>query len=264
MNLVTLTATDLASGAILVLLLAGLSWRLRLGLEGRLVVAALRTTVQLLLIGLVLKLLFENLNLVFMTAVAALMLLAAGREVMARQQHRLHGAWGYGIGTVSMLLSSFTVTLLALTAIIQVEPWYTPQYSIPLLGMMLGNCMTGIALAVDRLTTNAREQRNRIEAQLLVGMTWSEAIAALRRESIRVGLIPTINAMAAAGIISLPGTMTGQILSGTPPLEAVKYQILIMFMITASTGIGALVAVLMASRRLFDERQRLRLDRLQG
>jgi putative ABC transport system permease protein len=236
---------------------------LQLKLGKQFIVAALRTTVQLLLVGLVLKLLFENLNLGFMTAVAALMLLAAGREVMARQQHRLRGAWGYGIGTLSMLLSSFTVTLLALTAIIQVEPWYTPQYSIPLLGMMLGNCMTGIALAVDRLTASAREQRDRIEAQLLVGMGWAEAIAALRRESIRVGLIPTINAMAAAGIISLPGTMTGQILSGTPPVEAVKYQILIMFMIATSTGIGALVAVLMASRRLFDERQRLRLDRLQ-
>jgi putative ABC transport system permease protein len=264
MNLVTLTAQDLASGALLVLMLAALSWRLRLGMEGRLIVAALRTTVQLLLIGLVLKLLFESLNLLFMAAVAALMLLAAGREVMSRQQHRLRGAWGYGIGTLSMLLSSFTVTLLALTAIIQVDPWYTPQYAIPLLGMMLGNCMTGIALAVDRLTHTARQQRGSIEARLLVGMNWAEAIAELRRESIRVGLIPTINAMAAAGIISLPGTMTGQILSGTPPLEAVKYQILIMFMIAASTGIGSLVAVLMASRRLFDERQRLRLDRLRS
>jgi putative ABC transport system permease protein len=76
-------------------------------------------------------------------------------------------------------------------------------------------------------------------------------------------MIPMINAMAAAGIVSLPGMMTGQILSGTPPVEAVKYQILIMFMITAGAGFGTLTAVWLAGRRLFDERQRLRLDRLQ-
>jgi putative ABC transport system permease protein len=78
----------------------------------------------------------------------------------------------------------------------------------------------------------------------------------------RVGMIPIINAMAAAGIVSLPGMMTGQILAGSPPLEAVKYQILIMFMIAAGTGFGTVIAVWIGSRRLFDERERLRLDRL--
>ena len=85
-----------------------------------------------------------------------------------------------------------------------------------------------------------------------------------RRESVRAGLIPIINAMAAAGVVSLPGMMTGQILAGAPPLEAVKYQILIMFMIAGGTGFGTLAAVAAASRRLFDERERLRLDRLAG
>ncbi len=77
-------------------------------------------------------------------------------------------------------------------------------------------------------------------------------------------MIPIINAMAAAGIVSLPGMMTGQILAGAPPLEAVNYQILIMFMIAAGTGFGTLVAVVLGSRRLFDKRQRLRLERLTG
>jgi putative ABC transport system permease protein len=79
---------------------------------------------------------------------------------------------------------------------------------------------------------------------------------------VRSGLIPIINAMTAAGIVSLPGMMTGQILAGAPPVEAVKYQILIMFLIAVGTGLGTLGAVAISSRRLFDDRQRLRLDRL--
>ncbi|MDA0235481.1 MAG: ABC transporter permease, partial [Proteobacteria bacterium] len=91
---------------------------------------------------------------------------------------------------------------------------------------------------------------------------WNETIADTRREAIRVGMIPIINAMAAAGIVSLPGMMTGQILAGTAPVEAVKYQILVMFLIAGGTGFGTVVAVSLGARRLFDERQRLRLDRL--
>jgi putative ABC transport system permease protein len=96
----------------------------------------------------------------------------------------------------------------------------------------------------------------------MLGHTWSEAISDIRRASARSAMIPTINSMAAAGLVSLPGMMTGQILAGNPPLEAVKYQILIMFIISAGTGFGALIAVWTGSRRLFDDRQRLRLDRL--
>jgi putative ABC transport system permease protein len=80
----------------------------------------------------------------------------------------------------------------------------------------------------------------------------------------RAGMIPTLNAMAAAGIVSLPGMMTGQILAGTPPVEAVKYQILIMCLIMGATTAGTALAVQVACRRLFDPRERLRLDRLKG
>lgn len=96
----------------------------------------------------------------------------------------------------------------------------------------------------------------------MLGQDWAQTIADIRRESMRVGMIPMINAMATAGLVSLPGMMTGQILAGSPPLEAVKYQILVMFLITAATGFGTVAAVWIGSRRLFDERQRLRLDHL--
>lgn len=262
MNLITLTVTDLMLAAALVMLIAVLSIWMQLGLAGRLIVAALRTTVQLLLIGFVLKALFANAQLGWVALLATFMLLIAGREVMVRQHRRFGGLWGYGLGTLSMFVSAFATTVFALMVIVGTEPWYEPQYSIPLLGMMLGNIMTSISLALDRLTASAWQQRGVIEARLILGHEWRTAVSDITRESVRVGMIPIINAMAAAGVVSLPGMMTGQILSGTPPLEAVKYQILIMFMISAGTGFGTMAASWIGARRLFDERCRLRLDRL--
>jgi putative ABC transport system permease protein len=101
-----------------------------------------------------------------------------------------------------------------------------------------------------------------IEARLVLGHSAQQAVSDIRRQVFRSGLIPIINAMAAAGVISLPGLMTGQILAGAEPVEAVKYQILIMFLIAGGAGFGTLAALWLAVRRLFDERQRLRLDRL--
>lgn len=264
MNVISLSPFDLSLAALLVLLLAGLSWRLQLAMERKLLIAATRTTVQLLLIGLVLKVLFDNAQWWWVSLMALIMLLVAGREVMARQQRRFSGWRGYGVGTSAMFVSSFTVTVLALMVIIGNDPWYKPQYAIPLLGMVLGNTMNGIALGMDRLTNGAWQQRAIIEARLLLGQSAMEAVSDLRREAMRVGMIPMINSMAAAGVVSLPGMMTGQILAGTPPLEAVKYQILVMFLITAGTGFGTMVAVWRGARCLFDERDRLRLERLSG
>ena len=262
MTLISLSPWDLALAALLVLALALLSLRLGLGVERRLLIAALRSTLQLGLIGLVLKVLFELSHPGPVAALVLIMLLAAGHEVYARQQRRFRGPWGIGIGTLSMFLSSFCIMLLGLLIIVQPEPWYAPQYVIPLLGMLLGNTMTGTALSLETLTQTAWRERGAIEARLMLGYRWSEAIGDIRRDALRTGLIPIINAMAAAGIVSLPGMMTGQILAGSPPLEAAKYQLLILFLIAAGTGFGAMAAVWIGARRLFDDRERLRLDRL--
>jgi len=262
MTLISLSPFDLTLAAGLVLLLAALSWRLRLGVQRRILIAAVRSCVQLVLLGLVLKVLFETTDPLLIGLLVVIMLSVAGWEVMARQTRRFRGTWGYGIGALSMFLSSFSITVLALTVIIGVKPWYQPQYLIPLLGMLLGNTMSGIAIALDGLTRQASEAQTRIEARLLLGATWSEAIEDIRRDALRSGLIPIVNAMASAGVVSLPGMMTGQILAGSPPMEAAKYQLLIMFLIAAGTGLGSVAAVWIGSKRLFDERQRLRLDRL--
>ena len=262
MSFIRLTPADLALAALLVLALAALSFRLKLGVSRQILVAALRTTVQLLLVGLVLRAVFENVYWGWITLIAAVMLLAAGREVMARQKRPLRGGWGFGVGTLSMFVSSFAVTILALVVIIGGDPWYAPQYAIPLLGMLLGNTMNGVSLGMGRLTESAWQQRAVLEQRLLLGQSRQEAISDLRRDAVRTGMIPIINSMAAAGIVSLPGMMTGQILAGSPPVEAVKYQILIMFLIAGGTGFGVMASIGITARRLFDDRHRLRLDRL--
>ncbi len=262
MNMILLSPWDLALAASLVLTLAALTWHLRIGVGKQLVVAASRTAIQLLLLGLVLRFLFAQISLAWVSLMAFIMLLAGGREIMVRQQKRLKGLWSFGIGTGSMFVSSFAVTVLTLFVIIGSDPWYSPQYAIPLLGMLLGNTMNGISLGMDRLTQDVWQQRTVIEQRLLLGQTGRQAIMEIRRESTRSALIPIINTMSTAGIVSLPGMMTGQILAGSPPFEAIKYQILIMFLIAVGTGFGITAALWMTSSRLFDDRHRLRLDNL--
>ena len=253
---------QLGMAAALVVALAGLTWYMRLALSGRLLIAAARTVVQLLLLGLVLEYLFATSHPALIAVVALVMLSVAGREVMVRQQRPFKGWWGYGLGATSMFLSSFTLMLFALNFVIAPTPWYQPQYAIPLLGMMLGNTMSGVSLTLDHLTQNAWRSRAIIEARLMLGEDWRSAMADLIRDSVRIGLIPIINAMAAAGVISIPGMMTGQVLAGNSPMTAASYQMLMMFMITASTGFAAVLASWLGARGLFDERQRLRLERL--
>jgi putative ABC transport system permease protein len=158
--------------------------------------------------------------------------------------------------------AGFTVTGYALVALVGVEPWWTPQYAIPLLGMILGNTMTGIALGMDTLTQNAWKQRAVIENRLALGEPASAAIAELKRDSVRTAMTPIINALAVCGVVSLPGMMTGQILSGSDPLAAVRYQMMIMYLIGAGAGFGSLLTIQLCANRLFDGRERLRLDRL--
>jgi len=262
MNVIELSPVDLIIASLLVLAVGCLSWSMRLQLEKQLFIASLRTTLQLLLIGYVLRFVFAYASPVFVFIIAMFMLLVAGREVMARQHRRVRGWSGWLLGTGALFVSSLTVTLFALIVLIGNHPWYAPQYAIPLLGMLIGNTMNGVALSMDRLTEDLWQQRRIVEQRLLLGQTSDQAIREIRQAAMRSGMIPIINSMAAAGIVSLPGMMTGQILSGTEPVVAVKYQILIMFLIASGTGFGIVAVMWMAGKKLFDERHRLRLDTL--
>ena len=263
MTYVPLELPDLALAGLLVLVNGALSLLFRLRLERQYLIAAARMVVQLLLIGLVLTWLFERVS-PFWTGLAALaMVLFAGREIMARQDRPLRGLWRYGLGTTCMLMAAVTMTLFALTTSVSPEPWYHPQYALPLLGMVLGNTMTAVSLGLQTLSNGLYRARAGVEAQLALGATRQEATRPIAREALRAALMPIVNAMAATGLVSLPGMMTGQILAGVPPAEAVKYQLLIMFLIAGGTGLGAVAAVLGGVQRLTDARHRLRLDRLE-
>jgi putative ABC transport system permease protein len=263
MNVISLSPLDLTIVASLVIALGAVGYALKLGFTGPLLTAALRTAIQLTLIGFVLKALFGHANIYWMALIALIMLSVASREILVRQKHRFKGIWAITMTSGPLFLSSFTVTIFALLIVINNDPWYSPQYAIPMLGMVLGNTMNGVALSLDRLTLSVWQQREAIEQRLMLGHYWQQSIHTIRIDSIRTGMMPILNAMATAGLVNLPGMMTGQILAGTPPIEAVKYQIMILFLIAAGTGFGIILTTIIASRRLFDDRHRLRTDYLQ-
>ena len=257
---ITLSYWEVAAASVFVFIDAGLSVIFGLRLHRSLLVAAIRMVVQLALVGLVLTTLFSLLSPLWTGIAALAMVLFAGHEAAQRQERRLSGWWSYGLGTGCMMMSSVLVTVFALMTALRPNPWYDPRYAIPLLGMILGNCMTGVGLGLNTLTTSLVSRRASVEAQLMLGAT--SAAAPVTREALRSALMPVINSMSVTGVVSLPGMMTGQILGGVPPAEAVKYQILVMFLIAGGTGLGAVAAVLGGVYRLTDGRHRLRLDRL--
>jgi putative ABC transport system permease protein len=218
--------------------------------------------VQLLLVGLVLHLLFAAVSPLWTGLAAACMIGFAGREASARQERGFAGLWNYGLGSGAMLLAAGLVTVLALTTAVRPQPWYDPHFAIPLLGMILGTTMNGISLGLNTLTLSAARERNAIEARLALGAPRRLALRPVTRSALRMALMPIINSMSATGLVSLPGMMTGQILSGVAPEQAVKYQLLIMFLIAGATAIGSFAAVGVGGYRLSDQRHRLRLDRL--
>jgi len=263
-NFIALGYEDLVLASLLLLFCGLLSARLKLRMERQIGIAALRMVVQLMLIGMVLKILFALVSPLWTGLAAAVMIAVAGREAAARQTRKFTGWWTYGLGTSSLMLAGTVVTVIALTTQIRPEPWFDPRFALPILGMILGNTMSGVSIGLDRLLGEAVREKAAIEARLALGHDRAHAFRPLVRNAVRAGLMNIINAMSVAGVVSLPGMMTGQILAGVDPTEAVKYQILIMFLIAGSTGLGVLAAVYFAVRRLSDHRHRLRLDHLRS
>lgn len=262
MNPILLTPRDLAVAAVLIVLDGVLSLILRLGLHWQILIAALRMVVQLVLVGFVLRFVFALSSPLLTLCVVVLMIAVAGREAAARPERKLVRFGNQAISGAGVAAATFITAILALTTAIRPQPWFDPRYAIPLVGIILGNVMNSASLALDSLLGGVRQERAAIEAQLALGHTYWRAMAALIRTSVRRGLVPIINQMSAAGLVTLPGIMTGQILAGLDPLEAAKYQILLMFLLSGGSGLAAVAVVHLAAWRLTDPRQRLRLDRL--
>jgi putative ABC transport system permease protein len=259
-NYIPINYGQLALSAALILVNMGLSLALKLGLEQRLLLASLRMVIQLLLVGYILQWVFTLDNPVLVLVVALAMTVMAGVSAVSRTRRQYKNI--YWNSFVSLLTSSFIVTGLTTVGIIRVEPWYNPQYLIPMLGMVLGNALTSTSLALDRFMEDLVNRQNQIESLLALGATRWEAAHETIKEALRTGMIPIINSMMVMGIVSLPGMMTGQILAGATPTDAVRYQIVIIFAIASGTALGTIGVILLAFRVLFNQQHQLRLDRL--
>jgi putative ABC transport system permease protein len=259
-HFIELGPPQLVIATVLVVAAGAVSMALRLGVERRLGIAALRTVIQLGLLGLILEQIFAVENPFLVVGLLLLMTVFAARESVTRASRGYRGilfdAW------LTMAATCFVVGGAVTQVVVGVEPWYDPQYVIPLLGMILGNSLTGISLCLDRFMDHLEVRSAEVELRIAFGATRHEALAAPLRDAVRTGMIPIINSMAAAGIVSLPGMMTGQILAGSPPLQAVAYQIVVMFMIAAAVALGAMLVVVLAGRHFMGADATLRLDRL--
>jgi putative ABC transport system permease protein len=234
--IITLSLAQLALAFVPVLITLGILWRWSFA-TGNAVYALGRMLLQLLLIGYVLAWIFGARDGVLILLVLAIMLLAS--------------SW-IALGTVKahrrvLLLSSIAaitigggLTLVLVTQVVlQMEPWYLPRYMIPLAGMVFANAMTAVSLAAERLY-----------AELEHTSDWEKA----RLIAYQAAMIPVINSLFAVGLVSIPGMMTGQILSGVSPLIAARYQIMVMCMIFSSAGISTAVFLTLCRGRLMAEK----------
>ena len=237
----------LASGFVFVT--GALALWMQLGVTKDLAIGAVRTYVQLLLLGLVLGWAFSVNQWWVVVGILTLMTVAAARIILKRAPDAPSGLFLAAV--TSMAVTGITVTFAVTGLVIGADPWYSPRYVIPIAGMVLGNSMTGIALSLERVFSDMDARADELLAMSALGATAWEAAHPSIRTALRAGLIPAINSMAAAGIVFIPGMMTGQILAGADPLEATKYQIVVMLMVAAAEVIGAVIAVLMSYKHRF-------------
>ena len=262
MNFISLSTVDLAVAASLVAFDAVLSIVLRLNLHRQVAWAALRMVVQLIAVGYLLRLVFALHSPALTLALAIVMAAVATREIVARPDRQFKKGVGILVSATGVATATVVTVGLALVTAIRPDPWFDPRYAIPLVGIVLGSVLNAGSLTLDTLLTEVQRERGALEAQLALGVPYRKAVAPSMRNAVRRGLLPIVNQMSAAGVITLPGIMTGQILAGADPIEAVKYQILLMFLLAGASGLAAVTIAALATRRLTDARQRLRLDAL--
>ena len=246
-------ATDRAAGAyihitysdlIVALALIGIAilisrWQ-KLDMERDMAVGTVRAFVQLLAVGIVLQQIFNAARWYWVLLALGVMTSVAGWNAMQRQSGSRRGVFGLMTGAIA-LASALTLAIV-IGVVLKVRPWYQPQYVIPIAGMIIGNAMNGAALVVGRLRSEILHRRNQVEAALALGASGRIASAAALREALRAAMIPTINSLMTVGIVQLPGMMTGQIISGARPVDAVRYQIVVLLMIAAATALTAILA----------------------
>lgn len=253
---------QIALAATALVINAAISLALSLGMARSLAIAALRMVVQLTLLALVLRWLFAVDSGWVTLAAMAVMGGFAGYEVTARQSHDAGRVWTGLLGTSVMLGAGFILVLPALALVLRADPWLAPRVALPMFGMVAGNAMSAVALTLNGISTALMREAPVIEARLAMGQPRLTALGDVLRAGIRAGMLPTIAAMGAIGVVTIPGMMTGQLLAGADPMRAAQYQMVIMFLIAGAAGLGVLASAFALVLRVTDSRHRLRLERL--
>jgi putative ABC transport system permease protein len=240
----------LTAGALLLVAVAVSAWE-RLGLGRQIIWGGIRATVQLLIVGHVLRWVFA-LDRWYVVLVALLVMvlfatLAATDRLKVAKHYRQHLR---AICAGAIFLGSLLTLAYVDSWVVAITPWYNPRYLIPMFGMIVANAMNGATLAAERLQSEMVARRGEIEAMLALGASVRQASAEPVRKALAAALIPSINGLAVVGVVSLPGMMTGQILAGADPTMAVRYQLVVAFMLTAATAVTA-VGVVWWYRSLF-------------
>jgi putative ABC transport system permease protein len=255
-GIIELSWWQLALALLLVLVIAAISLRERLGLERDLVIGAVRAIVQLYLVGLILTAVFSAARWYWVLLILVVMVAVATHAAVSRLGKPIPGV--YWIGAIALTLSTAATLAYVIGVIIEPRPWWEPQYLIPIAGMILGNSMTSASLAGDRLQSDLFARRDEVEARLALGFSGREAVQPLVRAALRAAMIPTVNGMMTVGVVQLPGMMTGQILAGASPLTAIRYQIVVVFMMAVATALGSLGFVRLAVGRYLTPAHQLR------
>lgn len=224
--------------------------------EKEILIATTRMTIQLTVMGYILMYIFSNpswwLTSLMIVVMIGFAVFNALKRVKIPMSSRLKQITG-----LSLILGSLCAVLFFTLIVLQVRPWFNPQYFIPISGMIVGNSMTGISLGANRLCADMRDKRPIVENSLMLGATPARAVKEIINDAFDSAILPTMNNMLTMGIVSLPGMMTGQILSGTFPITAIKYQIGIMLAILGSTALCVVIFVTLGAKTFFTRDGRL-------
>ncbi|RKN82072.1 ABC transporter permease [Paenibacillus ginsengarvi] len=230
-----------------------LSLRQKLGLEKEIAVGTIRSAVQLLLVGYVLHFVFDTNHPLFIVLIVAGMIAVAAWNAGSRAKH----IPGIRLRIAVSLACTEAVTMALLLGFGIIDP--TPQYIIPVSGITIGSSMIVCGLFLNQMKREMEASRGEIEALLSLGASARQAIRASVKRSVRSSMIPTIDGMKTVGLVQLPGMMTGMIVAGADPIEAVRYQILIMFVLASSAALTAMLLGRLSERLWFTKDECLRL-----
>ncbi len=245
------TAQVAASLALVAVAIAISLWQ-RADLEREVGVAVARSAVQLIAVGYVIDAIFSSDRIVFVVALLAAMVLFGAFTARKRAAGVPGAFWPLLIALA--LAAAATIGLVVALDVFQA----TPRYLVPVGGMVIGNAMTAAAVSLNRLGDDMRTSMRDIEAALALGATAAQAARPIARRSLRSGMIPLIDSTKTTGLIFFPGTMVGMLLAGAAPFDAVRLQLVLLYVLLGSVAIASLTAVALSHRRFFTAAHQLR------